>query len=316
MKRWSRSNYLKGARLYPPKQDREGEAHGLLALVGPRGSGKSLLAVRFAHRYSRRICGGRDCRRPGCEAGWAVYTNMRSTGSWASSIDDAVSAIKYKRELDHVVLLMDEIQQDADARRAMSNKNLALGYFMAQLRKRTVKVLATTQTFDALDSRLRGLTSRVFNCWTPDRGTNVYALEYRLATGHLPPWLRNNMRPDTVGFFTKDYQHLYDSWEYVQDIAFNQGPETILIRDPERNGLREVQVIELVERAVAELILEKYMDDASVEEVSQHISTQFQHDFNDDHVERMLRELGHRKRDDGRFQLVLPAAVAQKGTGQ
>ena len=181
------------------------DSFGVDAMVGPKGSGKTLLGVHRARRYAMGLVLGNDggcvCGVQGClSTEWKVYTNLKSTwrghpkaaqfgGGWAEPIDVATQVLDQPEDT-HVVLLLDEGYQYADARRSTTNAAIEVTDEITQSRKGRVLTLITGVSFDWLDKRIRAQVRQVYNCWTPNRGATVYAVVALVSTGHLPPWKR------------------------------------------------------------------------------------------------------------------------------
>jgi len=71
---------------------------------------------------------------------------------------------KYKEVPEHSALLIDEIEQGADSRRAMAQDNVDLSHAWAQLRYRNIVSVATLPSVSMLDKRLMELADLWINC--------------------------------------------------------------------------------------------------------------------------------------------------------
>ncbi len=257
------SYYRFGERRRPEPLD----TFGVDAIVGPKGSGKTLLAVHRARRYAMGlvkrpdggcVCGGEDC--PNTE--WKVYTNLESTwkghpkardfkDGWADPIDVATQVLDQPGE-SHVVLLLDEGYQYADARRSTTNAAIEITDEITQSRKARVLTLITGVSFDWLDKRIRAQVRQVYNCWTPNRGRTVYAAVSLISTGHLPPWERARRPSKTMRWDTSASRRYYNTYERIDardEVRAAMKESTILI--PDQTGeLNLYRISELVDMIV------------------------------------------------------------------
>jgi len=225
------------------------EKHGVYAFTGPPGSGKTLLMVTMARewikgRYDTCACGDNEC-----QAKWVCYSNLSSTwktpsnpNGWSKPLDVASSLIDREDNLNHTILLLDEAYLYADSRRAQRTTNVEIGYFVMQRRKLAgsiVKLFYTAQSIDMIDKRVRDMTSRVYDCWTPNEGYSVKFGVSQHAQGHIPRWLRNRP-PIMKEKITQSAKGFYDQHELVDaDELSNMGVEsTILIKDETGSFIR------------------------------------------------------------------------------
>ena len=205
------------------------ETHGVYCFVGPPASGKTLLAVWMARQYTtgsaRRNLGRCPCEIDGCTEKWICYSNLESTWKtkenpkgWSRPLDVASAIMDKDQDLGHSIILLDEAYLfGMDSRRSQRTINLDAGYFVSQRRKlssSTVKMYMTSQSIDMIDSRVRQMTSRIYNCWSTDSGVRVYASITLSAMGHLPPWERNRPPINKV-FYTANARKFYNQHELV-----------------------------------------------------------------------------------------------------
>lgn len=130
----------------------------VIIYTGGMGSSKTLSMVREAKKYY--------------DKGFKIYSNFHVTFpfEWMSR-DLLRQMLRGEFELENAVLLLDEIHQIADSRRAASKKNLNLSYLVNQSRKKSVRILGTTQFFTQLDIRLRLATAIEIRCSRKFYGT-------------------------------------------------------------------------------------------------------------------------------------------------
>lgn len=98
---------------------------------GRRGAGKTLTMVKDGMLYY--------------QAGWKVYTNMYSIGYAERLEEDEILSLAESDGFRDCVVMIDEIQTLIDSRRSMRKGNVTFNYFLQQIRKRNVNLLATTQ---------------------------------------------------------------------------------------------------------------------------------------------------------------------------
>lgn len=112
----------------------------IVMYVGSRGCGKTLTMLKDGLQYYN--------------SGIKIYRNYPAKfGTYISEED--ILKLSAKSELYNCVIMIDEIQIFFDSRRGMSKKNLNFSYFIQQIRKRNIKVLATTQFSNTVDKRFK-----------------------------------------------------------------------------------------------------------------------------------------------------------------
>lgn len=109
--------------------------------VGRRGCGKTTTLVKDAYAFKL--------------AGWRVITNMTSL-SFADEVMETedILALLGGNDTD-VVVVLDEIQTFIDSRRSMRKRNVEFTYYIQQIRKRNVVILAATQFSRRVDVAFR-----------------------------------------------------------------------------------------------------------------------------------------------------------------
>lgn len=108
---------------------------------GRRGSGKTLSMVKDVIKYQNND--------------YTIYSNMELKGIEYEYMSNADILDIGKSRLYGVVLVVDEIQSLIDSRRGMSKNNLEFGYFIQQIRKRNIILLATAQYTGTVELRFR-----------------------------------------------------------------------------------------------------------------------------------------------------------------
>ena len=109
--------------------------------TGRRGSGKTTTMVKDAYSFKRR--------------GWKVYTNMTSLTFADEVLDtEAILSLLDGNESD-ICFVLDEIQTFIDSRRSMRGRNVQFTYYIQQIRKRNVVILAATQFRQRVDVAFR-----------------------------------------------------------------------------------------------------------------------------------------------------------------
>ena len=265
------------------------DAFGVDVIAGPKGSGKSVLAVHraLAHAEGRVrkpdgscICGRSDC--PGAD-NWVAYTNMESTwidhpaakdygGGWARPLDIS-SIVKHDLEK-HCVVILDEGYQHMDARRGMQTSSIEINDEISQSRKSGVITAFTSVSLDWIDKRIRGQARAYYNCWCPGRdGKVVYAVMTNVSVGHLPPWVRKKVRPKILRFNTSLARKRYNTYDRVQDREMTKSAggmkRQIYIRDSDTGEATLQPVGEVILNALFAFVErgENVVDPAAVTEV-------------------------------------------------
>lgn len=112
----------------------------LVLYSGRRGSGKTLTMVKDAYKYFLN--------------GWKIYSNLHLSFEHTFMTTEDIMNID-NTTLSDVVLLVDELQVIMDSRRSARDGNLSLSYFIQQIRKRRIVLLATAQFTGDVDKRFR-----------------------------------------------------------------------------------------------------------------------------------------------------------------
>lgn len=170
----------------------------IICYIGGMGSGKTLSMVREAYGYHL--------------AGFTVYSNFGlcfphrkiTKQIFESMLDNSF-------ELRNAILCLDEVYVWMDSRMSSSSSNRLLSWFFNQTRKRSVRVLMTSQTFDQLDRRLRHRTDLVIRCKSRHDGQHLLCTNFvgRVAFDDEFHLVR------IVRFVGNPYFALYDTEEVV-----------------------------------------------------------------------------------------------------
>lgn len=97
--------------------------------------------------------------------GHRVFSNYRlSFPHTILTAKKLYSLIEEKDQLQDCVLLLDELHVWLDSRASMRKKQRIITYFILQTRKRSVRLLCSTQHFDQVDKRLRNTTDILVFC--------------------------------------------------------------------------------------------------------------------------------------------------------
>jgi hypothetical protein len=87
--------------------------------------------------------------------GWKVYTNMYSLPFATRLEEEEILGLAETDGFKDCVVCIDEIQTLIDSRRSMRKGNVTFNYFLQQIRKRNVNLLATTQFTKRVDIGFR-----------------------------------------------------------------------------------------------------------------------------------------------------------------
>ena len=162
----------------------------IIAYVGLQGSGKTTALMRFVlKRFRAEAC--------------QVFSDIASLHIPRATYIDAEEP-RQLATISQGVFAFDEAQVVADARFWQKVPAEVLSSW-SQLRKNGVDVCYTTQVFESVDARLRGMTGEVWNC-------------ARIG----PTFVMRRTVPGTkkvistrAALASKDIWKLYDSWEVV-----------------------------------------------------------------------------------------------------
>lgn len=110
----------------------------LIGIIGNIGSGKTILAVRYAKKDN--------------ENGKNIISNIKLVGIpyKSFSIEDFLDN-KYNELLTNATVILDELTMYMDCRLGSSKQNLLMGYLVLQSRKRDIDIYATMQSLDLVD---------------------------------------------------------------------------------------------------------------------------------------------------------------------
>lgn len=130
----------------------------IIMYIGTVGSGKTLSAVYECWKYYKR--------------GYQIYANIRLSFPHREGAKEPIlltkrvfdMLVKEKTGLQNAILLIDEVHIWLDSRSSMQKKNKAITYFILQTRKKSVRLLVTTQHAGQTDKRLRDTTDILVNC--------------------------------------------------------------------------------------------------------------------------------------------------------
>lgn len=107
---------------------------------GARGRGKTLSMFKDAYRFYLK--------------GYKILRNLSGTfGDYISN--EQILALDKNSEIQHAVILIDEIQIFFDSRQGMKKENKTFSNFVQQTRKRDIHILCTTQYSNTIDLRIR-----------------------------------------------------------------------------------------------------------------------------------------------------------------
>ncbi len=109
--------------------------------IGRRGCGKTTTLIKDAYKFKK--------------AGWKIITNMNSLAfsDEVLSIEEILGLLE--GEENNIVIVLDEIQTFIDSRRSMRKRNVDFTYYIQQIRKRNVIILAATQFARRVDIAFR-----------------------------------------------------------------------------------------------------------------------------------------------------------------
>ena len=170
------------------------KVNGIHLIVGRSRSGRTALAVNFAHSYASARCGlcapGTECHNKGGEI-WRVLTNMREPQvmEWAEPL---VSLDQLSDPRGHMICLIDDV--DLYGPNGLLQLEMDFNYLIKLSRRPTIKVFAATgmNWRGYLDNDLKDAATSIRDVWNPDRrAEKIGAVATFPNDGTLPPWERN-----------------------------------------------------------------------------------------------------------------------------
>lgn len=239
-------------------------SHGLHLIIGPTGSGKSLLQKHFAYQFVDGIChlcppgGPSGCFEKG-GLPFEIFATDRGPKvmRWAKPLE---SLDQLETDDSHKVIMFDEGFMWSDARRSMGGSNLIFGTLISQARKGGNRIYYTSQTMRKVDVRLRDDSKFTWNVWNKDQqGLIVGAVLHTGADGSLEPWNRGRVKPRVMRFNTQATRDLYDSWETIDKDSLSIGDEAYTDIIPVVDDHGEIKKLDLngfIEKCVERLLRE------------------------------------------------------------
>lgn len=171
---------------------------------GAKGKGKTLTMTKDGYQFNLD--------------GKKVFSNMKSHNKFATYIsNEQIKELDKNSILKNCVLIIDEIQTLYNARRSMNKENLKFSYFLQQIRKRKIELLATTQYTNTVDLIFR---QHVDYMVIPkyDKELQVCKVVY-IDINSIEDDINGGItEPDkiTVVFDAKEIFKLYDTEELIQ----------------------------------------------------------------------------------------------------
>ncbi len=164
----------------------------VVGIVGGRGSGKSLMLALFGLMYMNN--------------GINVFSTMPIGGTFGSNGDrkeykaqdlDSPSLWNFDPKFQNSLAIIDELQEyGADSRTSMTIKNQLLNRLAVQIRKRSISMAYSVQSFSWVDTRFRFQTDCLI--MARDMCHTEYGREHHYKRGH---WCTYEFR-DMNGFIT------------------------------------------------------------------------------------------------------------------
>lgn len=168
----------------------------VLIFIGEMGGGKTLSAVRQCYAYYRK--------------GFTIYSNIKLAFPYKEfSLKAFLKMKEDKFSMRNSVIFIDEIHIWADSRNSQKKRNKVMGYLINQTRKRSVRVLGTTQSFDLVEKRIRNRTNLLTYCRKGRKDGKPIIIQ-ELAKLHS-----RDLKIRKSWFFASPYYRLYDTDEIV-----------------------------------------------------------------------------------------------------
>ncbi len=123
----------------------------VLGYQGGMGGGKTLSAVYECYQYYRN--------------GMTVFSNIGlKFPHQPFTLNKFLEMTKDNNSMKNAVILIDEAHIWIDSRSSMSKRNKLISYLINQSRKRSIRILYTTQSFNLIEKRLRDRTDILTHC--------------------------------------------------------------------------------------------------------------------------------------------------------
>lgn len=170
-----------------PIIDRD-DSYGIMGMVGPEGSGKTVLMSAFALR--RHYQGIPILAFPGyklLDFSGKQVTKPITTGDW----------INLPPEWRDVVICVDEIQNFFNSLKYSSTINMLWANILAARRHRNIEVLYTLQDWGLLDPRARGTTHYLAVC--SDAYFSEWGRETGIGRGERIDWIMYDVKGFKTG---------------------------------------------------------------------------------------------------------------------
>ena len=181
----------------------------LIGIEGELGGGKTLMMVRYLlQEYARKR---------------KIMTNLKL--NYASYLPlDIISLLEDNKELENVVLGIDELTVYVDCRLSMSKANRFFSYLVLQSRKRGVDIYYTTQDMSMIESRVTDHTYFFVLCEKIFDKNNKCVDDYRYYTIFD---FRNRRKPYIDNFVMKirPYYKYYDTDQIIEPIYAFKKPD-------------------------------------------------------------------------------------------
>ena len=171
---------------------------GFYLIIGPQGSGKTLLSVALLFELSKKYPDKR------------VFSNTDLYGIDYEkfNFDDLLNNIKNDNHYyDNSIILFDEIHIFLNSLDYHKKQNRLVQGFFSQLRKRRIILIGTAQYILNVDVRIRRQSKRVFEIFK--RNNNIYEVHIHLIDGYFTQYL------DSVFLKLDDYYDKYNTYDII-----------------------------------------------------------------------------------------------------
>ena len=171
---------------------------GFYLIIGPQGSGKTLLSVALTFELAKIFPDKK------------IFSNTElfNIEYEKYNFDDLLNNIKYNNNYyDNSIILFDEIHIFLNSLDYYKKQNRLVQGFFSQLRKRKIFLLGTAQYILNVDVRIRRQAKRVFEIFK--RNNHIYEVNIHLIDGYFTQHI------DTVYLKLDKYYNKYDTYEII-----------------------------------------------------------------------------------------------------
>ena len=195
----------------------------LVCILGPQGSGKTILMVYLATQSKRE-----------------VYSNFKIHIPNYKSLE-IMDLLELK---DNIDVLIDEGYTWLESRTSSSHLNRYLSYIVLQARKRTIDIIISAQLFSTLDVRFRQQADLIIKCKKSEKGFKYSFLFVE----------NNKVRTFVLKWKNaKKLYDMYDTYEIVEPYMKEELKAKLTIRTEKDKWVEILEISEVIKKDIKKL---------------------------------------------------------------